>query len=148
MLSVARREIHPNTKPFAITVYKNNDQRNFEVYNPFKFGDFGIAEWDEPSVIILKKKNKVMTSLSKKYDRLKVILGKVGINQTLPPIEQTSSLSLRRKKKALELDLEVRIASLECNRSLPEGIPLVNNKVIETPEHVIFFTDAFKEQAF
>ncbi|GJV53627.1 hypothetical protein Tco_1449368 [Tanacetum coccineum] len=74
--------------------------------------------------------------------------GKVGINQTLPPIEQTSSLSSRRKKKSLELDLEVRIASLECNRSLPEGIPLVNKKVIETPEHVIFFIDAFKEQAF
>ncbi|GJY94593.1 hypothetical protein Tco_0510954 [Tanacetum coccineum] len=60
--------IYPNIKPVAITVYKNNDQRNFEVYNPFK--------------------------------------------------------------------------------SLPKGIPFVNNKVIETPEHRIFFTDALDEQAF
>ncbi|GJV51342.1 hypothetical protein Tco_1447083 [Tanacetum coccineum] len=37
--------IYPNIKPVAITVYKNNDQRNFEVYNPFKFV-LGYTEWD------------------------------------------------------------------------------------------------------
>ncbi|GJT42208.1 hypothetical protein Tco_0950923 [Tanacetum coccineum] len=79
--------IYPNIKPVAITVYKNNDQRNFEVYNPFKFGK-------------------------------------------------------------LRLEPEVRIADLECNKILPKGIPFVNNKVVETPEHVIFFTDALDEHAF
>ncbi|GJX64434.1 hypothetical protein Tco_0298777 [Tanacetum coccineum] len=68
--------IYPNIKPVAITVYKNNDQRNFE------------------------------------------------------------------------LEPEVRIAGLECNKILPKGIPFVNNKVVETPEHVIFFTDALDEHAF
>ncbi|GJS60987.1 hypothetical protein Tco_0655771 [Tanacetum coccineum] len=58
------------------------------------------------------------------------------------------SLSSSRKRKALELEPEVRIAGLECNRSLLEGILFVNNKVIETPEHVIFFIDAFGDQAF
>ncbi|GJS29606.1 hypothetical protein Tco_0490226 [Tanacetum coccineum] len=144
--------IHLNTKPVAITVYKNNNQRNFEVHNPFRFGDFRITEWDESSVIIPKKKNKVvgdlMTSLSKKYERLNQIIGKLGISPTLPPTEQVPSLSLGRKRKALELEPKVRIAGLEWNRSLPEGIPFVNNKVIGEPEHGIFFTDAFEEQAF
>ncbi|GKE68401.1 hypothetical protein Tco_1526473 [Tanacetum coccineum] len=56
--------------------------------------------------------------------------------------------SLSKKYDRLKLEPEVRIAGLECNRSLHEGISLVNNKVIKTPEHGIFFTDAFEEQAF
>ena len=40
-------KIHPNSKPVVLTVYKNNDKRNFEVHNPFKFADFGITELDE-----------------------------------------------------------------------------------------------------
>ncbi|GKE08966.1 hypothetical protein Tco_1412517, partial [Tanacetum coccineum] len=39
---------------------KNNDPRNFDVHKNFKFGYFGISEWDELSVIIPKKKNKVL----------------------------------------------------------------------------------------
>ncbi|GJT42211.1 hypothetical protein Tco_0950926 [Tanacetum coccineum] len=53
-----------------------------------------------------------------------------------------------RNKKEIELEPEVRIADLECNKILPKGIPFVNNKVVETPEHVIFFTDALDEHAF
>ncbi|GJS75370.1 hypothetical protein Tco_0725251 [Tanacetum coccineum] len=144
--------VHPNTKPVAITVYKNNDQRNFDVQNPFRFGDFGITEWDKLSVIIPKKKNKLvgelMDSLSKNYDILKVIPGELGISPSLPPPKQTHSLSSSKKRKALELEPKVCIAGLECNRSLPKGIPFVNNKVIETPENGIFFTDALDEQAF
>nr|GEU43363.1 reverse transcriptase domain-containing protein [Tanacetum cinerariifolium] len=89
-----------------------------------------------------------MDSLSKKYDRLKVIPGKLRISPSLPPPEQTPSLSLSKKRKALELEHEVSIAGLECNRSLPEGIPFVNNKIIKTPKHGIFFIDALDEQAF
>nr|GEU42038.1 ribonuclease H-like domain-containing protein [Tanacetum cinerariifolium] len=67
--------IHPNTKHVAIIVYRGNDQRDFEVYNPFWYGDFGITEWDELDITIPKKKNKVvselMTSLQKKYEILK-----------------------------------------------------------------------------
>ncbi|GJZ21670.1 hypothetical protein Tco_0558709 [Tanacetum coccineum] len=53
-----------------------------------------------------------------------------------------------QKRKALELEPEVCIAGIECNKSLPEGIHFMNNKVIETPEHEIFFIDAFDEHAF
>ncbi|GKA22684.1 hypothetical protein Tco_0708646 [Tanacetum coccineum] len=87
-------------------------------------------------------------SLSKKYERMKEIPGKLGINTPLPLPEQVPSLSLSKKRKALELEPKVRITGFECNRSLLEGIPFVNNKVIEIIEHEIFFTDAFGDQAF
>nr|GEV63548.1 retrovirus-related Pol polyprotein from transposon TNT 1-94 [Tanacetum cinerariifolium] len=67
--------IYLNEKPVAIIVYRGSDRRTFKVHNPFRFGDFGIAEWDELNESIPKKKNKVvgelMTSLGKKCDRLK-----------------------------------------------------------------------------
>ncbi|GJU48657.1 hypothetical protein Tco_1218212 [Tanacetum coccineum] len=35
--------IHPNTKPIVASVFRNNDKRNFDVHQPFKFLDFGIT---------------------------------------------------------------------------------------------------------
>ncbi|GJR49884.1 hypothetical protein Tco_1400405 [Tanacetum coccineum] len=52
------------------------------------------------------------------------------------------------KRKAIELEPEVRITGLECNRSLPEGVQFVNNMLIEQTEHEIFFIDAFGDQAY
>ncbi|GKD69015.1 hypothetical protein Tco_1323105 [Tanacetum coccineum] len=79
---------------------------------------------DKLSVIISKNKNKVVgeliESLSKKYERLKEFPVKLGINPSLPLPEQVLSLSSRRKRKALELESEVRIAGLECNYSHPK----------------------------
>ncbi|GKF56834.1 hypothetical protein Tco_0170371, partial [Tanacetum coccineum] len=48
----------------------------------------------------------------------------------------------------MELEHEIKVPRLECNRSLPDGIPFVNNMVIEEPEYRIFFTDVFGDQAF
>ncbi|GKC61234.1 hypothetical protein Tco_1088832, partial [Tanacetum coccineum] len=39
--------INPNTKPIVAFVFRNNDKRNFDVHQPFKFSDFGIIELDE-----------------------------------------------------------------------------------------------------
>ncbi|GKB78840.1 hypothetical protein Tco_0945735, partial [Tanacetum coccineum] len=75
--------IYLNTKPVIVIVFRGNDQRNFNVFNPFKFGDFGT-----------------------------------------------------------------RIPGLECNRSLPEGIPFINNLEIEQPENGMFFKDVFGDEAF
>ncbi|GJV29054.1 hypothetical protein Tco_1385502 [Tanacetum coccineum] len=47
-----------------------------------------------------------------------------------------------------ELEHEVRIPRLVCNRSLPEGVSFVNNLVIEQPENGIFFIDVFGDEAF
>nr|GEY97263.1 protein kinase superfamily protein [Tanacetum cinerariifolium] len=79
---------------------------------------------------------------------LKEIPGELRINPSLAPIGQVPSLSSSRKRMALELEPEVRIDGLECNRSHPKGIQFVNSKVIETLKHGIFFIDAFGNQAF
>ncbi|GJW33332.1 retrovirus-related pol polyprotein from transposon TNT 1-94 [Tanacetum coccineum] len=94
--------------------YMNNDKRNFDVHNPFKFADFGITELDE--LVLVPEKDQ--------------------------------SQSSGRKKKYMELEPEIKLPRLECNRSLPEGVPFVNNMVIEEPEYGIFFTDVFGDQAF
>nr|GEZ15687.1 retrovirus-related Pol polyprotein from transposon TNT 1-94 [Tanacetum cinerariifolium] len=55
---------------------------------------------------------------------------------------------LGRKRKHMELEPEVKVPGLKCNRSLPEGVPFTNNMVIEEPEYETFFTDVFGDQAF
>ncbi|GKA00296.1 hypothetical protein Tco_0672846 [Tanacetum coccineum] len=51
-------------------------------------------------------------------------------------------------RKHMELELEIKVPGLECNRSLPGGVPFVNNIFIEEPEYGIFFTNVFGDQAF
>ncbi|GKB69149.1 retrovirus-related pol polyprotein from transposon TNT 1-94 [Tanacetum coccineum] len=146
--------IHPNTKPIVASVFRNNDKRNFNVHNPFKFTDFGMTKLDELGPTIQKKKNSfvkdLMISLSKRYERLKEISKELGIQSALPASipEQASSQTSGRKRKHMELEPEVKVPGLECNRSLPKGVPFVNNMVIEEPEYGIFFTDVFGDHAF
>ncbi|GJZ85451.1 hypothetical protein Tco_0650790 [Tanacetum coccineum] len=81
-------KIHPKTKPVVITVYRGTDGRNFDVHNPFAFGEFGISELDELREIIPRKKNIVvkdlMNSLSRRYERIKKIPKELGIPSALP----------------------------------------------------------------
>ncbi|GKA68862.1 hypothetical protein Tco_0768779 [Tanacetum coccineum] len=80
---------------------KNMLRRNFNVHNPFAFGEFGISELDELMEIIPKKKNTVvkdlMNSLSRRYERIKKIPKELGIPSALPApiLEQASSKSSR-----------------------------------------------------
>ncbi|GJQ97698.1 hypothetical protein Tco_0008837 [Tanacetum coccineum] len=120
-------KIHPNTKPAVLTVYKGNDRRNFDVHNPFKFADFGVTELDELGPIIEKKKNKFFA---------------------FPAPTQAQSQSSGRKRKHMELEPKIRVPGLECNISLPQGVPFVNNMVIEKPEYGMFFIDVFGDEAF
>ncbi|GKB80841.1 hypothetical protein Tco_0947736 [Tanacetum coccineum] len=82
-------KIHANSKPIVLIFYKANDRRNFQVYNPFKFADFGVTELDELGPIIQMKKNKIvgelMISLGKRYERLRKIPEELGIYLALPP---------------------------------------------------------------
>ncbi|GKA88639.1 zinc finger, CCHC-type containing protein [Tanacetum coccineum] len=48
----------------------------------------------------------------------------------------------------MELKPKIKVSGLECNRCLLEGVPFVNNMVIEEPDYGIFFTDVFGNQAF
>ncbi|GJW98177.1 hypothetical protein Tco_0179985 [Tanacetum coccineum] len=91
-----------------------------------------------------------MISLGKRYERLKKIPNELLIQSTLPaptPKQASSELS-GRKRKRMELEPEIRIPSLECNMSLPEGVPFVNNMVIEEPGYGMFFIDVFGDEAF
>ncbi|GKA06897.1 hypothetical protein Tco_0686121 [Tanacetum coccineum] len=147
-------KIHLKTKPVVITVFKGTDGRNFDVYKPFAFGEFGISELDELREIIPKKKNAVvqdlMNSLSQRYERIRKIPKELGIKSALPAStpEQASSKSSRKKRKHMKLKPGIKIPRLECNRALPENVPFANNMVIKEPEHGIFFTDEFSDQAF
>ncbi|GKC42975.1 hypothetical protein Tco_1060697 [Tanacetum coccineum] len=147
-------KIHPNSKPAVLTVFKNNDKRNFQVHIPFKFFDFGVTELDELGPIIQKKKNTIvkylMTSLGKRYERLKKIHEELRIQSALPtPIpEQAPSQSSGRKKKHMELEPEIKVPGLKCDRSLLKGVPFMNNIVIKEPKYGIFLTDVFGDKAF
>ncbi|GJV13839.1 hypothetical protein Tco_1355380 [Tanacetum coccineum] len=46
--------IDPRTRPVTVRVYRNNDQRNFQVHKEFKFSDFGLSEWGELNAILLR----------------------------------------------------------------------------------------------
>ncbi|GJV55941.1 hypothetical protein Tco_1456946 [Tanacetum coccineum] len=115
------------------TIYRGTDGRNFNVRIPFAFGDFGISELDELREIIPKKKNAVFA-----------LPAPVPVHAP----EQASSQSSRKKRKHIELEPETRIHGLECNQSLPENVPFVNNMVIKEPKYGILFTDEFGDQAF
>nr|GEX42443.1 hypothetical protein [Tanacetum cinerariifolium] len=116
-----------------------------------QIGDFRVTEWDKLGPVIKKKKNKVvgelMTSLGKKYHRLKVIPRKIGITLSLLTPRQVLYPALGRNKIAHESP-KVCILRLECNRSLPEGVLFVNNLVTELPKNDLFFIDVFGNEAF
>ncbi|GJV85341.1 hypothetical protein Tco_1525239 [Tanacetum coccineum] len=48
----------------------------------------------------------------------------------------------------MKLEPETYIASLFYNHTLTEGVMFVNNKVIEEPEHGLFFIDLFGDPSF
>ncbi|GJV95492.1 hypothetical protein Tco_1547069 [Tanacetum coccineum] len=115
-------KIHPNTKPAVITVYRGTDKGTL----------------------------KFTTLLSLRYERLKKIPEEPGIQSALPAPapEQASSQLLGRKRKIMELEPEICIPGLKCNRSLPENVPYVNNMVIKEPKYGMFFIDVFGDEAF
>ncbi|GJT09593.1 hypothetical protein Tco_0856635 [Tanacetum coccineum] len=88
---------------------------------------------------MLKKK------LQGRIVRIKSLLDVVSITAALIDVNawNVSSKSLRNKRKHMELEPEIKIPGLKCNRALPENVLFVNNMVIEEPEYGIFFTDEF-----
>nr|GEU57581.1 hypothetical protein [Tanacetum cinerariifolium] len=111
---------NPNTKPIVITFYRGTDRRNFKVYNPFNLMNLGLLNWMN-WVLSFRKKNKIiselMTSLGKRYERLKKILEELRIQSAFlaPAPEQASSQLSGRKRKIMELEPEIRILVLESN---------------------------------
>ncbi|GJZ11468.1 hypothetical protein Tco_0546227 [Tanacetum coccineum] len=91
-------------------------------------------------VVLIKKKNKIVGELTEKL--------KIQSALPSPAPEQVSSQLLGRKRTIIELEPEIHILALECNMSLPEGVPFVNNMVIKEPEYGMFFIDVFGDEAF
>ncbi|GJW62802.1 hypothetical protein Tco_0112137 [Tanacetum coccineum] len=157
---VLKRELSQKVKRLMELNKKRDEQYMWTISNRLKpepitdFSDFGVTRLDELGPIIQNKKNTIvkdlMISLGKRYERLKKIPEELGIHSTLlaPIPEQAPSQSSGRKRKHMELEPEIKVPGLECNRSLPEGVLFVNNMVIEEPEYRIFFTDVFGDQAF
>nr|GEU44267.1 retrovirus-related Pol polyprotein from transposon TNT 1-94 [Tanacetum cinerariifolium] len=119
-------KIHPNSKLTVLTIYRANDRRNFQN----------------------KIVGELMTSLGKRYERLKKIPKDLGVQSALSAPEQAQSQSSGRKRKHIELDPKTRVPRLKCNRNLPENVLIVNNMVIEEPEYGMFFIDVFGDKAF
>ncbi|GKB01251.1 hypothetical protein Tco_0829295, partial [Tanacetum coccineum] len=151
-----RKHVEKVKKSLELRKHKGTDGRNFNVHNPFLFGEFGISELDELREIIPTKKNVVlkdlMNYLARRYERIRKIPEELGIKSALPaPVpasEQASSKFSRKKRKHMELEPEVKLPGLECNRTLPKNVLFVNNMVIEEPEYEILFADEFGDQAF
>ncbi|GJX73607.1 hypothetical protein Tco_0312202 [Tanacetum coccineum] len=116
---------------------------------------FKKAQDTEHEVLKRQHTEKVRKSLKlrkHKYERIRKIPEELGIKSALPAPtpapEHALSKSSRKKRKHMEFEPEIKIPGLECNRALPENVLFVNNMVIEEPEHGIFFTDDFGDQAF
>ncbi|GKA76456.1 hypothetical protein Tco_0782917 [Tanacetum coccineum] len=97
------------------------------------FGAFGISELDELREIIPKNKKTVvqdlMNSLSQMYERIRKIPEELGIKSALPapapapapaPLQALSKSSIN-KRKHMELEPEIKIPGLQCNRALLEN---------------------------
>ncbi|GJX17530.1 transport protein Sec31 homolog B-like protein isoform X2 [Tanacetum coccineum] len=97
------------------------------VHSPFNFFNLGVTELDELGPIIQKKKNTIvkdlMISLGKRYERLKKTPKELGIQSALPtPIpKQAPSQSSGRKRMHMELEPEIKVPGLDCDRSLPKA---------------------------
>ncbi|GJU21821.1 retrovirus-related pol polyprotein from transposon TNT 1-94, partial [Tanacetum coccineum] len=93
-LEERQKKAAKEVKLLALKVMK---KKSFDVYKPFRFGDFGVTEWDELNDIIPKKKNKVvddlMNSVNKKYERLRTTPDELGIKPTLSAPGQVLSLT-------------------------------------------------------
>ncbi|GJY54577.1 hypothetical protein Tco_0446241 [Tanacetum coccineum] len=147
------------TKPEVIKVVQEEAEKiglDPKAIKGAKAGEmFKKAQDAEHAVLKRQHTEKVRKSLelrkhNRRYERLKKISKELGIHSAfpLPAPEQASSRSSRKKRKHMELEPETRIPGLECNRTLPENVSFVNNMVIKEPEHGIFFTDEFGDQAF
>ncbi|GJW44584.1 hypothetical protein Tco_0073383 [Tanacetum coccineum] len=85
----------------------------------------------------------ILKNLIPQPTRQRKIPEELGIQSALPAPKQAPSQSSERKRKHIELEPDIKVLRLECNRSLPEGVPFVNNMVIEKPEYGMFFIDVF-----
>ncbi|GJS44388.1 hypothetical protein Tco_0569431 [Tanacetum coccineum] len=98
-------KIYPNTKTTVITIYIGTNKRNFEVHNPFKFGDFGVTKLDELVDVETLQNNLVMASTitTPKNHRFCLKLRKLSADH--PDQEKLKSKSVKLEAMGYKLDL-------------------------------------------
>ncbi|GJW39322.1 hypothetical protein Tco_0065167 [Tanacetum coccineum] len=140
----ASKEVRPDPDAPILMPYEING-KNFQLIE-----EQIQAHMDKEEQIKKAVEEAKMFEMTKTVERLKKIPKELGIQSALPaPVpEQAPFESLGRKRKHLELEPEIKVPRLECNRSLFEGVPFVNNMVIQELEYGILFTDVFGDQAF
>lgn len=152
--SITDIQIHRNTNPAVVTVFRGPDQRILDVHKPFKFSVFGITELDELRPIIDKKQNVVVPELLKslklRYDRLKKIPEVLDIPSLLPASSTQAAPTKisKRKRNLVQMESEIKVPGLDCDRSLPKGINFINNVILEEPERGLCFTDEYGNPTF
>nr|GEV98811.1 hypothetical protein [Tanacetum cinerariifolium] len=72
----------------------------------------------------------------------------VKLTDTFLEILTPDSGAKIEKMKHVELQPKIRIPSLECNKSLPEGVPFINNMVFKEPKYGMFSINVFGDEAF
>nr|GEZ03910.1 hypothetical protein [Tanacetum cinerariifolium] len=155
--------ILPDLNALILVLYMMNGKLFYvteEQTQPHLDKEDQIKKAEEESKRLAMTKTKVIKIVQDEAKKIginpkKVICAKVGENFKTAQdaemqsallahiLEQASSQSSGRKRKHMELELEIKVPGMECNRSLPEGVPFVNNMVIEELEYGIFFTDMF-----
>ncbi|GJY55729.1 hypothetical protein Tco_0454844 [Tanacetum coccineum] len=83
-------------------VFRGTDKRNFDVHTPFKFGNFGITEWDELRDIIPKKKNKVVKDLMNSLKKGMSDIHKVDVETLLTYLVMASNISTLANQRFCE----------------------------------------------
>nr|GFB03208.1 hypothetical protein [Tanacetum cinerariifolium] len=128
----------PSKKPMPASTIVHPDPDE-EVKVPYTINGKMYYLTDKEMEAYLDKEEKVKKAAKEarilaisKHEVIKVV-------SALPPLapapKQASSESLRKKRKHMELEPEIRIPGLECNRALPENFPFINNMVVEEPEY-------------
>nr|GEU76031.1 copia protein [Tanacetum cinerariifolium] len=104
-----------------------------------------IEGYYEENVDHMEQTDKLVQATMDSLDKT-TAFDKSALHAPIP--EQASSQSLGRKRNHVELEPEIKVPRLECNRDLPKCVPFVNNVVIEEPEYGIFFIAVLGDQAF
>nr|GEU78895.1 hypothetical protein [Tanacetum cinerariifolium] len=128
------------TKPEVVKVVRKEAEKigiNHERITSAKEGEMFKKAQDDELKVLNKEKSKKHRKHKfenyRRYKKIKKIPKELKIQSTLPApiLEQASSKSSKRKRKHMELEPEVKVPGLDCDKSLPESVPFVNNMVIE-----------------
>nr|GEV44190.1 hypothetical protein [Tanacetum cinerariifolium] len=106
-----------------------------EIYQAFKDKEDQIKKAEKEAKRLAMTKTEIIKIVQEEAERLELI-------------KRNSSVLRRVKSLKRLMMLRCKFTRENTLRSLPKGVPFVNNMVMEEPEYGIFFNDVFGDQAF